>query len=234
MLRKLFVLVICLAATIASASAQTPPYNEIWYTTTDGQPLYWNSGHCKATGIYLMSDTYSGGRGVLRFEHGGYINYIGEGILDYEDRLKSVKLPSSVSYIDEGAFRGCSSLTSITIPNRCYSIRDGAFAGCSSLKSITIPNSVTSIGYEAFYGCSSLKSITIPNSVTSIEGWAFDDCRSLTSVYCKATTPPVLGPRVFTGNGSGRKIYVPRNSVNAYKSAEGWSDYAWSIVGYDF
>ena len=32
----------------------------------------------------------------------------------------------------------------------------------------------------------------------------------------------------------GRKIYVPRNSVNAYKSAEYWNAYADDIVGFDF
>jgi hypothetical protein len=35
-------------------------------------------------------------------------------------------------------------------------------------------------------------------------------------------------------NASGRKIYVPRNSVSAYKAAEYGKDYADYIVGYDF
>ena len=39
---------------------------------------------------------------------------------------------------------------------------------------------------------------------------------------------------MFYNNASGLKIYVPRNSVDAYKSAEYWSDYAANIVGYDF
>ena len=39
---------------------------------------------------------------------------------------------------------------------------------------------------------------------------------------------------MFTYNASGRKIYVPAESVEAYKSAEGWSDYKSSIVGYNF
>jgi hypothetical protein len=43
-----------------------------------------------------------------------------------------------------------------------------------------------------------------------------------------------LGWDVFTYNGSDRKIYVPAGSVNAYKSATNWSEYADAIVGYDF
>ena len=105
---------------------------------------------------------------------------------------------------------------------------------CYSLTSVTIPNSVTSIGHGAFYECSSLTSITIPDSVTSIGGYAFCHCSSLTSVYCKPTTPPTGSISMFAYNASGRKIYVPQASVNVYRTANGWSDYASSIEGYEF
>ena len=39
---------------------------------------------------------------------------------------------------------------------------------------------------------------------------------------------------MFKNNASGRKIYVPAESVDAYKTASGWSNYASAIVGYDF
>ena len=39
---------------------------------------------------------------------------------------------------------------------------------------------------------------------------------------------------MFTNNASGRTIYVPTQSVEAYKSASYWSKYASYIVGYDF
>ena len=39
---------------------------------------------------------------------------------------------------------------------------------------------------------------------------------------------------MFDGNASNRKIYVPMESVEAYKSAEYWKNYADAIVGYDF
>ena len=39
---------------------------------------------------------------------------------------------------------------------------------------------------------------------------------------------------MFYKNASGRKIYVPMESVEAYKSASGWSKYPSAIVGYDF
>ena len=39
---------------------------------------------------------------------------------------------------------------------------------------------------------------------------------------------------MFYDNAFGRKIYVPMESVEAYKSTDGWSDYADAIVGYNF
>ena len=153
--------------------------------------------------------------------------------------LTSVTIPDSVTTIGNYAFAYCSSLTSVTIPDSVTTIEYNAFYQCSSLTSVTIPDSVTTIGDSAFSHCTSLTSVTIPDSVTTIGEIAFAWCMSLTSVYCKATTPPAVtlgyyGWCAFDTNSSGRKIYVPTKSVEAYKSASYWSDYASSIVGYEF
>ncbi|MBQ3042836.1 MAG: leucine-rich repeat domain-containing protein [Alistipes sp.] len=149
-------------------------------------------------------------------------------------------IPDSVTEIGESAFSSCDNLTSITIPNSVTSIGESAFAYCDNLTNVTIGSSVTSIGNSAFTYCENLTSIIIPNSVTEIGNEAFYLCTNLKKVYCKATTPPnVLYDEyywwsAFAYNASGRKIYVPRESVEAYISAGGWKDYASAIVGYDF
>ena len=148
--------------------------------------------------------------------------------------LTSVTIGNGVTTIGYYAFEGCTSLTSVTIPDSVTTIRDDAFHNCTSLTSVTIPDSVTSIGDDAFGYCTSLISVTIPDSVTSIGDYAFYGCLSLKEVYCKPTTPPTGGSSMFTYNVSGRKIYVPSNSVSAYKSASGWSDYSDKIFGYNF
>ena len=162
------------------------------------------------------------------------VTSIGSSAFYYCRSLTSVTIGNSVTEIGQEAFRDCSSLTSVTIGNGVTTIGDSAFSYCISLTSITIPDSVTEIGDNAFYNCTSLTSATIPDSVTSIGSSAFYYCYSLESVYCKPTTPPAGGYSMFKSNASGRKIYVPAASVEAYKSAARWSDYASDIVDYVF
>lgn len=77
------------------------------------------------------------------------------------------------------------------------------------------------------------------NGVAEIGRESFGSCGRLLSVYIKATIPPKVVIYngywdAFRDNAYGRKIYVPRDSVELYKSADGWRSYAEYIVGYDF
>ena len=112
------------------------------------------------------------------------------------------------------------------------------FEECKSLESLPDiskwnTKKVTSMSHM-FYKCSLLTSITLPEGVTSIGDWAFYDCSSLTTVYSKQTTPPTTYNRTFESCTNLNKIYVPTASVDAYKAAAGWSEYADKIEGYTF
>ena len=95
-----------------------------------------------------------------------------------------------------------------------------------------IDYTVTSIGNSAFAGCNGLTSVDLPSSVTNIDESAFKGCTSLSSVTCKATTPPSLGSDAFVNCSNALKIYVPKASVESYKTATNWSTYADKIEAF--
>ena len=96
--------------------------------------------------------------------------------------------------------------------------------GC---KNTIIPEDVTTIGDWAF--CDGPTTITIPEQVSHICGSAFMRCWGLNSLIILATTPPSITD--YLSFHSTPIIYVPSGSIEAYKTAEGWSAYADRIQG---
>ena len=141
--------------------------------------------------------------------------------------LTSLSIPNSVPSISYNAIAYCYSVTSLSIPNSVTYIENYAFQCCYSLKSVYIPNSVINIGDNAFYNCVSLPSLSIPNSVIGISYAAFYNCYQLLEYKFYATTPPTLAhTNVFSNINSICKIYVPDDSLTAYRTATNWVTYA--------
>ena len=140
----------------------------------------------------------------------------------YLNNLESIVIPNNVTSISGSAFSS-SGIKNLIIPDSVTSIGAQAFYSCSSLTSITLSNNITNIESETFVG-SGLLSITIPSGVTSIGQSAFYQCGSLTEMTILATTPPTLGSMAF--GFSINTYYVPAESVDTYKAASGWSNYA--------
>ena len=141
-------------------------------------------------------------------------------------------------YLHLGVFQGAAELTAVTLPNTLREIGPYTFE-YSGIREITIPDSVTALlrddgtfpysGYGIFQACSALTSATIGTGVTKLPISTFDGCSALQTLTMNRTTPPELGNYCFKGCTSLQHIYVPASSVNAYKTASGWSDYA-SII----
>ncbi|SDW08758.1 Leucine rich repeat-containing protein [Capnocytophaga granulosa] len=140
------------------------------------------------------------------------------------EKLTSVVLPSSLITIGGGAFTGCSSLSSITLPNSLTTIEEDAFNECSALTSIVLPNSLTTIGNEAF-SRTKLTSLTIPKNVTNIGEGVFYLADLLKTIIFEGEVPPTINRRLFDSHYI-ETIYVPAGSIDRYKNAEGFKEYA--------
>ena len=141
------------------------------------------------------------------------------------NQLTNVTIPNSVTAIGELAFYS-NQLTDVTIPNGVITIGKSAFEG-NQLNKLTISDNVTTIGELAFSN-NQLTNVTIPSSVTTIGRRAFYYNDNLSIITIHATTPPNIS-EPFRNSNHISKIHVPQNSVNAYKTAQGWSQYADNI-----
>lgn len=131
---------------------------------------------------------------------------------------------------------GCG-LTSYTVPDRITVIGPAVFGNCTDIKSITFSGNGLNIGSQAFFGCTALTSITFSDKtegIVIIGSQPFYGCENLTAIYCKAVIPPYFFSIFAPFDDTDANIYVPEQSVGAYKSAQGWALYADRIVGYNY
>ena len=145
-------------------------------------------------------------------------------------KITSVLLPDTVKRISANAYSNAV-LTSINFPASLESIGHSAFYG-SALKEADLSKTrITTLESSTFSNCASLTSVQLPSTLTFIEGSAFYNCTSLTEITLNATTPPTFDSWSLSTCSSLKVIYVPTGSVQAYRTAEGWKDYAEKIWG---
>ena len=140
-------------------------------------------------------------------------------------------IPDGITKVGRYAFYMCDSLTEISFPASVHKIDNEAFWGCYSLTRIAVPEGVDSIDSYAFEDCHNVETLILPSTLTYIEGcaFAFYDESKLKEVYNYAVTPYEFEAwdDPFTGvpNVDQIKLYVPDESVEAYKAALIWKDF---------
>ena len=194
-----------------------------------------------ASFLYCSASTLSFGTGTIISEMGKYVSPFSNAIIsnidlngvtqisDYafysSSGFTSIIIPSSVTTFGQYAFNKVPSLNSVTIDYASNATLGGNQFRDSSITSLTIGSHPTSIGNSMFYNCTKLTSLVIPSNISSIIEYAFMGCSGLTSITVESTTPPTLRGFGVFDNTNNCPIYVPSESVDAYKAASGWSRY---------
>lgn len=194
----------------------------------DGQEdieINWNSWidrpfiSCPIDSIYM-------GRNIYR-EWWGAQSSIFNGI---SSSSLNIEIGTNVTYLTYCLFQNCTNIKSIAIPNNVKDIYFCAFKGCTNLESVILGSSIENIGSSAFDGCASLSSIIIPKSVSTIGSSAFANCSSLLEVTSKNPNPVSTENDCFSATTYWKGVlYVPFNSSNSFKNANGWNNFS-SII----
>lgn len=178
--------------------------------------------------------------GLTEFEFPSSLKYIKESAFPRCENLTKLVFPQSSFTVECDAFHQCPKLSSLS---GNYVNQDGrsmiidntlVCVALAGLGEYTVPEGITSTctihGYND--GLHDLKKLVYPESITQIgQIW---NCESLESITVKAATPPSFKLIMLRGDNTSNElynvnnclIYVPAESVDAYKSAQYWSDYA--------
>ena len=185
----------------------------------------------------------------------GYVDRNGDGKISFDEAascgslLSSEKSTTSIisfnkvikSFNEFKWFKGlgmlnnmflqCLSLKAVEIPepdiNRTTELGSGMFRQCTSLISVIIPEGWETLGNDFARQCASLILIDIPSTCKSIGSNLLTLSMTAgsphTTIVCRAETPPSFGG--YGSGGEPLEVYVPDQSVQAYRAASGWNAY---------
>ena len=107
-------------------------------------------------------------------------------------------------------FGNIQTLRDVTFGNSLTYIGRYLFYNCDALTTIEIPEGVENIYDHAFYDCNNLRDIKLPSTIETVYEYNLNN--SYLTIVCQATTPPT-----FSSGCSGKVIYVPAGSGDAYR-----------------
>lgn len=126
--------------------------------------------------------------------------------------------------ITTGAFSNCTNLSDVVYSDNLVSIGEGAFTG-TALKSVIFPESLQTIGSQAYSDCKGIQQIWMGRNLTSIGDGAFSAIADNVPITAAGTTPATGGAKAFPKKiKSSNDLFVPEESVDAYKTAWGFSN----------
>lgn len=214
----------------------------------------WTFGRCGSLPNIVLPDgletignsAFAGCESLLSIDLPDGLETIGKSAFSGCTSLSNIDFPANLKTTGEQTFERCESLMNIVLPDGLETIGNRAFKYCKSLTNIVFPNSLKSIGYEAFSECESLSNIVLPEGVVKVGARAFSGCNlseitfpsrveeidaemvspSVSSITFLSPIPPHCNGYDLLPDNSVAKIYVPAASLEAYKTAYGFSLYA--------
>lgn len=142
-------------------------------------------------------------------------------------------IPPYVKVIGQGAFAECKDPNPLVLPNSIERIEYLAFAYCR-FSNVFIPSSVITIEPEAFGYNDYLQELVLSETVSWIDDNAFCYVPMLNKIYSFNPEPPRIGSfslinqygsSAFPYANPDMPIYVPQESIEIYRNAEGWSGF---------
>jgi hypothetical protein len=175
----------------------------------------------------VVNSPWYGNRIVIEsVEMDSGITRIGNYAFAYCLGLRKITFPVNVTSIGNSAFVNCLSLTGdIALPDSVKTVGEWAFFSCFGLTGIVFPEGIKQISHRILSNCSSLKTVTIPSSVKVVREWAFAACDALEEITIKSVVPPDVYAYAFNGVERTIPVYVPQESLQAYKNADTWKEF---------
>lgn len=220
--------------------AQTVTYNFTKPNGTDGL-IDWGDGtepqaipaggrpsHTyESAGDYIVTvDVTSGTLKIGDDTTGGSLIYKDTNLYR-QRRINAIEIGNNIQLLKYG-LGGNYCLEHLTLPDDSTAT-PGGMSELWSLREFDVPESVTTISSGFMNSCAACRRVTIPAAVTSIGDAFLANCWSLRELHMK----PVMPPTLAAGSGTDAPLYnsyplifVPSESVDAYKAASGWSDRA--------
>ena len=172
----------------------------ILYATDDGETYFVKSiGRCTDENLVIANKC-----------NGKDVTYIEKDAFNGNNKIKSVKIPSSVHTIKKNAFKNCNNLKEVTFTKGLKKIEGYAFYNCG-IENLKLPSTLETIGTYSFFS-NPIKNLTIGYYLNTIEQYAFD-CNNLKELNCNE--------RVWTvtiDNVSSKKVKLTKANLKLYSN----------------
>lgn len=134
-------------------------------------------------------------------------------------------LPKTLETL-KSAFDNCPGVYGeLDLPNLTGNVDNYTFRNTKITKVKNL-GKITSINGASAFGSDVLVYVRVPETVTTLNGTFAISNSSFKVFICDAITPPTINVSFFSSSIRNNKIYVPDDSVEAYKQASNWSTWA--------